>query len=253
METTSKMNIVVDLYDADAVEIVGRALLDLALRKRGASPTKPSCACDKTEKKEVKVVVTPMRVTTPKPVTNMSTGNTPVQTVPSVTPVPAAPAETPAVNAAQPPQVDKNGVPWDGRIHSTPAKLTTKNEWKKKRNVTAELTAQVTAELMGAQQGQPSATPVASAQPATTGAVPPPPQNMQTIPTPNAAAQVIDATTITDLPSFMRYVDERGIDDNTANAACIQNNIPSIGALGTPNFAAQIPMVVAYLEAQQNG
>lgn len=31
--------------------------------------------------------------------------------------------------------VDKNGLPWDDRIHSTPAKMTKKGEWRAKRNV----------------------------------------------------------------------------------------------------------------------
>lgn len=43
--------------------------------------------------------------------------------------------------------VDKNGLPWDDRIHSTPAKLTTKGEWRARRGVAPQLVASVEAEL----------------------------------------------------------------------------------------------------------
>jgi hypothetical protein len=43
--------------------------------------------------------------------------------------------------------VDKNGLPWDDRIHSTPATITTKGVWRAKRGVTPALVAQVEAEL----------------------------------------------------------------------------------------------------------
>jgi len=51
--------------------------------------------------------------------------------------------DTPAV----PGQVDGSGLPWDDRIHSTPAKLTTKNAWRAKRGVTSAEVAAVEAEL----------------------------------------------------------------------------------------------------------
>lgn len=43
--------------------------------------------------------------------------------------------------------VDKNGLPWDDRIHSTPAKLTAKGVWRAKRGVNPALVTQVEAEL----------------------------------------------------------------------------------------------------------
>ena len=43
--------------------------------------------------------------------------------------------------------VDKNGLPWDERIHSTPATLTGKGVWRARRGVNPQLVAQVEAEL----------------------------------------------------------------------------------------------------------
>ncbi|QWY83128.1 topoisomerase II domain-containing protein [Rhizobium phage RHph_X2_24] len=57
--------------------------------------------------------------------------------------------------------VDKDGLPWDDRIHSTPATLTSKGVWRKKRGVTDALVSQVETELRSrgvpAQQPQPVA------------------------------------------------------------------------------------------------
>lgn len=43
--------------------------------------------------------------------------------------------------------LDKDGLPWDERIHSTPAKLTNKGVWRARRGVDAGLVAAVSAEL----------------------------------------------------------------------------------------------------------
>lgn len=45
--------------------------------------------------------------------------------------------------------LDANGRPWDARIHSTPAKQNADGTWRAKRGVTAELVAEVEAELAG--------------------------------------------------------------------------------------------------------
>lgn len=51
--------------------------------------------------------------------------------------------DTPAVVGS----VDGTGLPWDDRIHSTPAKQTNKGVWRAKRGVSDALVAQVEAEL----------------------------------------------------------------------------------------------------------
>lgn len=77
--------------------------------------------------------------------------------------------------AAQPGQLDANGLPWDARIHSTPAKLTGKNLWRAKRGVSPAETTTVEAELRarvaaGGMQTQAPAfvPPTAPPQPAAT-------------------------------------------------------------------------------------
>lgn len=59
---------------------------------------------------------------------------------------------------AAPGSVDKDGIPWDERIHSTPAKLTSKQVWRAKRGVQDGYVKQVEAELRarGSQQMQPA-------------------------------------------------------------------------------------------------
>ena len=60
--------------------------------------------------------------------------------------------------------VDSTGLPWDDRIHSTPAKLTSKGVWRAKRGVADTLVTQVEAELRArASQSQPA--PVQQYQP----------------------------------------------------------------------------------------
>ena len=68
------------------------------------------------------------------------------------------------------PQIDAAGLPWDARIHSTPATITkTSGKWRAKKNVDTALVAQVEAELRGATQQptlQQPAAPAATQQPA---------------------------------------------------------------------------------------
>lgn len=49
--------------------------------------------------------------------------------------------------------VDKNGLPWDERIHSSNREQTDKGEWRKKRGASPDLIAQVTAQLKGMAHG----------------------------------------------------------------------------------------------------
>lgn len=44
---------------------------------------------------------------------------------------------------------DKNGMPWDARIHSSNHQLTAKGVWQRRRGVTDEYVAEVEKELMG--------------------------------------------------------------------------------------------------------
>lgn len=62
----------------------------------------------------------------------------------------AADTPTAATSASGTPTKDATGLPWDARIHSTPASLTAKGVWRSKRGVDDALVASVTAELKGA-------------------------------------------------------------------------------------------------------
>lgn len=65
---------------------------------------------------------------------------------------PASPAAAPEPSAPEPtgalPDRDVNGLLWDDRIHSTPAKLKADGAWRARRGVSDELVAEVTAELL---------------------------------------------------------------------------------------------------------
>lgn len=117
--------------------------------------------------------------------TNMSTGVT--------TPVPVPqpePQDDEPTNAA-PPATDKNGLPWDERIHAGTKALNGDGTWKKRRGVDDATVVAVTAELTGA---APAPTP--APQPDPTPA-----------PAPTPAAQPETAPTPTPVPSTNRIQD----------------------------------------------
>ena len=85
--------------------------------------------------------------------------------------------------AAAPGATDKNGLPWDERIHSTPAKLTGKGVWRAKRGVNDALVQQVEAELRSRPQ-QPVPVPQMQPQPVMQQPVPVPQPAPQMQPAP---------------------------------------------------------------------
>ena len=92
-----------------------------------------------------------------------------------------------------PPATDKNGLPWDERIHAGTKALNGDGTWKKRRGVDDATVASVTAELTGAAP-QPEPTP--APQPDPTPA-----------PAPTPAAQPETAPTPTPVPSTNRIQD----------------------------------------------
>lgn len=74
------------------------------------------------------------------------------------TPAPAPEEDEGEQNTAAP-NVDKNGLPWDARIHAGTKALNADGTWKKRRGVDDATIAAVTAEL----QGTPTPAPVAEA------------------------------------------------------------------------------------------
>lgn len=100
--------------------------------------------------------------------------------------VPAAPAGSTAAPTSAPVSspnpggvdVDGNGLPWDGRIHSGPADKKPKNAdgtWRKKRGVDDATVAAVEAELRAALGAPAAIAPIAPVTEAPAAPVPPPP------------------------------------------------------------------------------
>lgn len=120
-------------------------------------------------------------------------GTAAVATVATGTPPANVPAPSPSTNSdddesgdqeAAPGSVDKDGLPWDDRIHSTPAKMTGKGVWRKKRGVSDDTIRQVEAELRSRVSqpapAAPAATPPMPQPEAAPAADNPPPPGMPT-------------------------------------------------------------------------
>lgn len=121
--------------------------------------------------------------------TDMSTG----VTTPAPVPQPE-PQDDETTNAA-PPATDKNGLPWDERIHAGTKALNADGTWKKRRGVDDATVAAVTAELTGAAP-QPEPTPAPQPDPTPAPA-----------PTPAAQPEPTPAPTLAPVPSTNRIQD----------------------------------------------
>lgn len=133
---------------------------------------------------------------TPAPVQDALKANAaPVpQPGPNVTVTGDVDVEVETVNDT-PPATDKNGLPWDERIHAGTKALNGDGTWKKRRGVDDATVAAVTAELTGAAPA-PTPEPTPAPQPDPTPA-----------PAPTPAAQPETAPTPTPVPSTNRIQD----------------------------------------------
>ena len=124
---------------------------------------------------------------------------------PAATPAVAPPPIVPASSAVE---LDKNGLPWDARIHASTKARNADETWRNKRGVSADTVAAVTAELRavlaapGPSVAAPPSPPPVSVPLA---AAPPPPVSAPTPPTP-AIAPTISQPAATDFPGIMRKV-----------------------------------------------
>ncbi len=75
---------------------------------------------------------------------------------------PAAPVTAPAAAV----ELDSEGLPWDARIHSSPASLTKKGPWRAKRNLNQLTEQKVKEELRAAMAAQPASAATAAPAPA---------------------------------------------------------------------------------------
>lgn len=175
-------------------------------------------------------------------------------TLPVPAPVAAGEDDESGDTAVAPGTVDKNGIPWDDRIHSTPAKLTGKGVWRAKRSVSDELTAQVEAELR-ARAGQPAPAPVMTmppmptpmpmpapvmtAPPVTMPPGYPAPAPVMTAPPPPAPAPVAAAPIAapTDFNSFMIAIQSL-INSGRVDAAYFGDLVQRVNAAAGTQFGA---------------
>lgn len=128
--------------------------------------------------------------------------NTPAPTViPQPTPEPQDDEPT----NDTPPATDKNGLPWDERIHAGTKALNADGTWKKRRGVDDATVAAVTAELTGAAP-QPEPTPAPQPEPEPTPAPTPAPQP-ETAPTP---APVPSTNRIQDFQQIVQELQKAG-------------------------------------------
>ena len=82
----------------------------------------------------------------------------PIQMTPTFQPAPSTLSPT-ASTVVTTPAVDGAGLSWDKRIHAGSKQLTVKGVWKRRKNTSDELFAQVTDELRGVSQVSPVAAP----------------------------------------------------------------------------------------------
>jgi len=85
-------------------------------------------------------------------------------------------------------EVDKDGLPWDGRIHTESKTKNADGRWRKKRNFDATIAAEIEGQLRQVMEA-PSAVP----QPVAPPSVPAPPEANVTTPTPGVASSAVAA------------------------------------------------------------
>ena len=132
--------------------------------------------------------------------------------------------------AAEPaPQLDKEGLPWDDRIHSTPAKLTEAGVYRKRKGLDESTKTRVAAELRAK---------LASGSAAANGAAPPAPGGASGIPIPaDVLARINAGESVTLTPAQIEWLNAQG-----GKAAVGPPPPPSAGAgLPPPPSAGGLP------------
>ena len=157
-----------------------------------------------------------------------------------------APVEVAAVVPPPPPvevaagNRDSDGLPWDGRIHSSSRAKLADGRWRQRRNTDPSIVTEVTAELRAA----------LSAPPAPAAIVPPPPVSavlpfpFPPIEEPAAVPPPPPPAAMT-FPEFMRAITAARLAPGVVLEACKAAGMPSIPALNQrPDL---IPSVAAAL------
>lgn len=166
------------------------------------------------------------------------------QAPPSVPAPPAATAAALATTVAPPTaspagavELDKSGLPWDGRIHASSKAKVADGSWRAKRGVDPELVKQVEAELR-----QTMAAPAAPGA----GWVPPaaPANPLAAVPWPFPAPDAAPVVTYAELTALVTSSLSLGtVTLEQVNAACNNHGIPSF-----PSLASRPDLVPAVKE-----
>lgn len=167
----------------------------------------------------------------------------------SAAPAPAPAPAAPAVNGPGV-AVDKDGLPWDSRIHSDAAeKLAKTGVWKTRKNLPDGYKAEIEAELravLNAGKSAPSPTTTTAA------AVAPPAPSAPAAPAPAPAPGVAPAAAATNpFATFTRW-----ILDHKLSATDVVLEVQKLGLSSIPDLGKRhdlIPTVVAALQAKGLG
>ncbi len=153
-------------------------------------------------------------------------------------PPPQTAPAAPRVDFGQPGERDSEGLPWDGRIHSSSKALLADGKWRQRRNTDPAVVAAVTAELRAA-LAAPSA-PVPAAPPAP-AAPPVPPAPPSTVPAYSGVTPALDVTitppappvepAAMTFPQFMHAITAARLAPGIVLEACKAVGMPSIPAL----------------------
>jgi len=171
---------------------------------------------------------------------------------------PPPPFEAAAVVPPPPPfdGCDSDGLPWDGRIHSSSKARLADGRWRQRRNTDPAVVTAVTAELraaLSAPAAAAGARGAAPSAPVAAAVVPPPPaatvfpfppiEEPAAVPPPPAAVQPPPAAMT--FPEFMRAITAARLAPGVGLEACKAGGTPGIPALNQrPDL---IPTVAAAL------
>jgi hypothetical protein len=154
--------------------------------------------------------------------------------------------------------LDRNGLPWDERIHASSRAKTADGSWRAKRNVDPALVTKVEAELK-ALMALPAAPPAPVERIETTVFPPPPPVNLVNDshplvtsllpppPPPPPPAPVIGNTWVAFISEVSGKISEGKLTQDELKQACEQNGISNFSMLG--NRLDLIPQVQATISA----
>ncbi len=248
------LRIEIDGYSPPSqMRIIAAALLALAELEDAQHSIKDNCLPEVAEKDPEPISRMAAVVDKMLPAAEVAAEPTAAQAfAPAVAPVPPPPAPEARPNGID---VDANGLPWDGRIHSSSRAVVADGQWRVKRGVPPELVTSVTAELR-ATMGLPSipvqAVPVpppfvASAEvlPAPVTITPPPPAAI--LPSDGAAAPASPSSL--SFPQLMQAITKKfaakELDQATISAAVASAGLSSLPMLNArPDL---IPTVAAAL------